>query len=325
MTEVAASVVKSIPPTSSTATTAPRRIAAPPFTISNITKQQQWLKLLVYGKPGAGKTTLLASAAGIPEMNDIFMINAESGDMVFYDNPLINEPENIDMATPNNYKMVVKMYEFLSAHHRYRDILLRDPKRETPDGVNAFEKLCLFESSLKGLDVDEVKKTGPKLYRTIIVDSLSEVERMAMDNFLGAGDQPGVIDISDDVKVAEFKEYKQINNTLNRVMRALRDLPYHLLVVCSADWTQNEHKQSIWKPAMTGKLSTQVQGYFDLVGYLVPGRQGDVTIRRLWIAPEGKWDAKCRRAAITESYFDNPTMQTIMVECGLLKKAKKSK
>lgn len=325
MTEAAVVAKPVQPATTSTATTAPRRIAAPPFVISNIKTQQKWLKFLVYGKPGAGKTTLMASAAGVPEMNDIFMINAESGDMVFYDNPLISEPENIDMATPNNYRAVVKMYEFLSAHHKYRDILLKDPDQKTEDGKGAFERLCLFESSLKGLDIDEVKETGPKLYRTIIADSLSEIERMAMDNFLGAGDEPGAIDISEDVKVAEFKEYKQINNTLNRVMRALRDLPYNLLVVCSADWTQNEHKQSIWKPAMTGKLSTQVQGYFDLVGYLVPGRQGDVTIRRLWIAPEGKWDAKCRRAAITESYFDNPTMQTIMVQCGLLKKAKKSK
>lgn len=323
MTETAVKSAESTEPaTTSTATTPAKRIAPPPFTISNIRTQQQWLRLLVYGKPGAGKTTLVASSSGVTEMNDVFMINAESGDMVLYDNPLIIDPENIDMASPNNYRQVVKMYEFLSAHHKYRDMLLGDPKQKTADGKKAHEQLCRFEAALKGLDIDEVLEEGPNLYRTIIVDSLSEIERMAMDNFLGAGDEPGIIDISEDVKVAEFKEYKQINNTLNRVMRALRDLPYNLLVVCSADFSQNEHKQFIWKPAMTGKLSTQVQGYFDIVGYLVPGRQGEVTVRRLWIAPEGKWDAKCRRAAITESFFDNPTMREIMSQCGLLKKGK---
>ncbi len=307
------------PATTSTSTQPPRKIPPPPFTITNIQTSQRFMKFLVYGKPGAGKTTLLCSSADVKPMNDIFMINAESGDMVIHDNPMINYPENIDMAIPNNYRQVVKIYEFLSAHHRYRDVLKGDPKQKTSEGENAFNKLCLFESALKGVDIKEIGDVGPKLYNTIIVDSLTEIERMAMDNFLGAGNEPGVIDISEDVKVAEFKEYKQINNTLNRVMRALRDLPYNLLVVCGADYTQNEHKQHIWNPAMTGKLSTQIQGYFDIVGYLVPGKQGDSLIRRLWIAPEGKWDAKCRRAALTESFFDNPTMQVIMSRCGLVK------
>ncbi len=312
-------------PTTSTSTQPPRRIAPPPFTISNVQTRHRFMKMLVYGKAGAGKTTLLATSVDVASMNDIFMIDAESGDMVLSDNPLIQNPENIDMAKPNNYRQVVKIYEFLSAHHKYRDILVADPKQKTPEAQNAYEKLCLFESSLKGEDIEDIKEAGPKMYNTIIVDSLTEVERMAMDNFLGAGEEPGVIDISEDVKVAEFKEYKQINNTLNRVMRALRDLPYNLLVVCSADYTQNEHKQHIWNPAMTGKLSTQIQGYFDIVGYLVPGKQGDSLIRRLWIAPEGKWDAKCRRAALTESYFDNPTMQVIMSRCGLIKEGTSKK
>lgn len=308
--------------TTSTSTQPPKKIAPPPFTISNVDTHHRWLKLLAYGKAGAGKTTLMATSVDVPIMNDIFMINAESGDMVISDNPVILDPASIDIAKPNNYKQVVKIYEFLSAHHKYRDILNADPKQKTPDSKLAFKRLCLFESTLKGQDVKDVVARGPKTYNTIIVDSLTEIERMAMDNFLGAGDEPGSIDISEDVKVAEFKEYKQINNTLNRVMRALRDLPYNLLVVCGADWTQNEHKQHVWNPAMTGKLSSQIQGYFDIVGYLVPGKQGDTLIRRLWIAPEGKWDAKCRRATLTESYFDNPTMNVIMDRCGLLGKPK---
>lgn len=318
-----ATATATTPATTSTSTQPARKVAPPPFTVSNVRTHERFLRMLAYGKPGAGKTTLMATACDVATMNDIFMINAEAGDMSIFDNPLIQDDSGLDIAIPNNYRQFVKMYEYLSAHHKYRDILDADPDQKTDDGKNAYKRLVTYEAALKGLDPEDIDE--PKLYRTIIIDSLTEIERMAMDNFLGAGATPGEIDISEDVKVAEFKEYKQVNNTVNRIMRAFKYMPYHLLVVCGADYTQNEMKQQVFTPSLTGKLSTQVQGYFDIVGFMTPGREGDKIIRRLWIAPEGKWDAKCRRAALKVPFLDNVNMSTIMARCGLTDQAKSKK
>ena len=303
--------------TTSTSTQPPKKVPQAPFAVSSVQTHERYLKMLVYGKPGAGKTTLMGTAADVDSMQDIFMINAEAGDMAIFENPLIKNSDTIDMASPNNYRQFVKMYEYLSAHHKYRDIYAADPNSDR--GKQAREILIKHQSSVAGIDPEEFEGE-PRTYYTIIIDSLTEIERMAMDNFLGAGETPGEIDISEDVKVAEFKEYKQVNNTVNRIMRAFKYMPYHLLVVCGADYQQNEMKQFVWAPSLTGKLTTQVQGYFDLVGYLMPGREGDKTIRRLWLQPEGKWDAKNRRAALKEPFLDNPSMSTIMSKCGLLER-----
>ena len=76
---------------------------------------------------------------------------------------------------------------------------------------------------------------------------------------------------------------------------------------------------------MTGKLSSQVQGFMDMVGYLVAkpvGAQaegedaesgGDKKMaRRLYVQPIGNFAAKCRFSSFKGTYFDNPTMETII-------------
>jgi hypothetical protein len=131
----------------------------------------------------------------------------------------------------------------------------------------------------------------------------------------------------EETDVAGWPEFRKNNQMMQIVIRAYRDLPMHVIFVCPAGYNQDEKKVFHWTPALTGKLSNQVQGFVDIVGYLVPGQlkeEGKEAARRLFVqpitgTPTGKFDAKNRRASFKESWFDNPTMGEIMTKTGLLK------
>lgn len=298
--------------TSSTSTTGAQVVKkAPPFRLSGLRASDRWLKILIYGQHGAGKTTLAASAADIPDMGDVFMINAESGEMVIEDNDRVKNPDNIDVAEVVNFKAVAKMHEFLSAHCRLRDL-------GTPE---ATEKMRQYEAMLKGCEPEEIVE--PRRYRTVIIDSLTEVEAYCMYALLGISGEFDIGQIDENMKTAEFAEYKKNNNMVNLLVRAFRDLPMHVIILCGQVYEQDEQKRFHYGPALTGKLRSQVQGYFDIVGYLAIGKATEAgnTPRRLYVQPVGKWDAKNRRAAYKEPFFEDPTMQSILKKVGLLKSA----
>lgn len=296
--------------TSSTSTTGTKVVKkAPPFRLSGLNTNKRWLKLLVYGQHGAGKTTLAGSAADVPDMNGVFMINAESGDMVLEDNDRIKHPEGIDVAEVLTFKQVAKMHEFLSAHCRLRD-------QNTPD---ADDKMRGYEAMLKGVEPEDIET--PTRYHTVIIDSLTEVEAYCMYALLGISGEFDIGQIDEDMKTAEFSEYKKNNNMVNLLIRAFRDLPMHVIVLCGQVYEQDEQKRFHYGPALTGKLRSQVQGYFDIVGYLAVGKatEGTEASRRLYVQPVGKWDAKNRRSTFKAAHFENPTMKSILKDVGLSK------
>jgi aspartate 1-decarboxylase len=294
--------------------------SAPPFQLSTIQTSNRWLKILIYGKHGSGKTTLAGSAADVDQMNDIFMINVESGEMVFADNERIKHPERIDIADVSNFKQAAKMYEFLASHAA----LWKRVDAGGEDGAQALQKIRQYEAALRGVSIEEIAK--PKRYRTVIVDSLTELEAYCMYNLLGIHGEFDLGQIDDDMKTAEFAEYKKNNNMVNLLVRAFRDLPMHVIILCGQTYYQDELKRFYYAPHLTGKLATQIQGYFDVVGYLAvgsPNDKGDAP-RRLYVQPVGKWDAKNRRSSYREPFFDNPTMTSILQGFGLLQKKDKA-
>ena len=297
-------------PVSSTTTkppVAPQK--APPFAISSVRKGDRWLKILIYGRQGAGKTTLAGSAVDVSRMRDVLFINIESGDLTFEDNPRIQNVDKLDQVEVNNFKQVAKIYEFLSSHCKFRD-------------TDNQEKLRQYESWLKGCDPEDIKE--PRKYRTVVIDSLTELEAYCMYGLLGIHGEFDITQIDDDMKTAEFSEYKKNNNMVNLLVRAFRDLPMNVVIVAAQEYAQDELKRFHYTPALTGKLKTQVQGYFDIVGYLsraTPDDKGNAPTR-LYIQPIGKFDAKNRRASYKESFFDDPTMSSIMKAVGLMQDVK---
>jgi len=266
---------------------------------------------LVYGDFGVGKTWLWGTAAAVPEMRDVLMISAEAGELT------LNDPDNkvpfhlIDPVRVGDYKTVARIYDFLKIH-----CLLRDKEdEESKERLVKLQKLVMPNMA----ENERIRR-----YRTVIVDSLTEVESYCMAQLLGIND---TTKMDEEVQGAEWSEYKKQHQMVQRMIRNFRDLPMHVLFTASRAYVQDEMKRHIYSPMMTGKLSSQIQGFMDVVGYLVigQGEEGQPAPRRLYVQPGARYAAKSRFSRYRGTFFDNPTMAGILHDVGLLKAATPTK
>src|SRR5690606_20279669 len=129
-----------------------------PFQITSLQNRDRWFKALIYGAHGSGKTQLAASSVDVDFMNDVLMISAESGEETLYDNPYIENIDRIYTIKVTKFMQVAQIQEFLRAYCSARD----------RNDVPTMRKLWLQAS---GIDAPE-----PPRFRTVIIDSLTEVE-----------------------------------------------------------------------------------------------------------------------------------------------------
>lgn len=281
------------------------------FSIGSMKKEEGahsgYMNLLVYGGHGAGKTTLLGSAVDVPEMQDILVVTAEGGTVVFEDNPRIKAYEMLDVVKIDRIEQFQKVYEFLKAHCAWRD----DPAKQ--DKLEELQRMV-------GLPNDRVRK-----FRTVIIDSLSEIEALNLAKIMNL-DALG-LDAGDDMEVAGYPQFRKNMHIMQRIVRQFRDLPIHCLITCAQAYSQDERKAYHYAPSLTGKLNGIIQGFFDVVGWLVVGNKTSEDApgpRRMFVQPQSapKADAKCRLAGYKKDFFDDPTMASIMVDTGFIKRGK---
>jgi GTPase SAR1 family protein len=295
--------------------------------------RDRWLKALIYGPPGAGKTTLTGSAVDVPQMQDVLVISAEGGTLAMEDNDRIKNDKLIDLVRINDANQLTKLYEFLKVHI---------PNRDSANELN----LAKLQAKVFGLVpetigtasgdpwpadiVEQVKKAHGRIryYRTVVIDSLTEIEAQNLSKLQGMDEKGFEVGL---VETAGWTEFRQNNHTIQRLIRSFRDLNTNLFVICAQAYSQDELKRFHYTPALTGALKTQVQGFFDVVGYLVHssaaaeemGVKDPLTAqtRRLYLQPQAgvKFDAKSRRASYKKPYFNDPTMTSIMEGFGLVK------
>lgn len=268
------------------------------FRIETTQRRERYLKLLIYGNYGVGKTTLACTANDVSSMRDVLIINAEAGDLS------VSEFEGLDEVTVQDFRTLGRINEFLKQHCAARD--------EGDD-----KKLIQMEANLRGVEEKDIKE--PRRYNTVIIDSLTEIEAYCFNQLLGITDTTR---LDEETQSAEWGEYKKNNSMILRVVRAFRDLPMHVIFTAAEQFQQDENKRYKYSPDLTGKLSKKVQGFMDMVGYLAIGKDGEVTIRRLYVSPSpaGKYDAKHRYSAFKKEFFLNPTVKSILVETKLADK-----
>ncbi len=279
-------------------------VQAPLFKVETFDTKARYLKLLIYGDYGVGKTYLAGSSCHVPQMGDVLLINAEAGDLT------LEEHDNLDIISCRSYKQVARTAEYLKQHCVARE-------------AGDIDKLREMEAIVRHCDVDDIDE--PKQYRTVLMDSLTEIEEYCMYQLLGISD---VTRLDEETASPEWAEYKRNHNMIKRLIRSYRDLPMNVIFTCAQQWVQDEAKKFRYSPQMTGKLSSQIQGFMDMVGHLVIGtpkeeeKEGEViniVPRRLYVqpGPSGKYSAKCRFSKFKGAYFDDPSMQSILSQVGL--------
>ena len=96
--------------------------------------------------------------------------------------------------------------------------------------------------------------------KTIIVDSLTEIQRMMRDEIM-AGRQ----------NYADFsmKDWGELTERMRRFVRILRDVPYHVVATALAQVTEDDSGTRHIIPQFQGRaIPNEIAGYFSLVGYV---------------------------------------------------------
>ncbi|UTC29936.1 hypothetical protein STASHLEY_00020 [Brevundimonas phage vB_BpoS-StAshley] len=294
-------------------------------------KKSKYLNILMYSAAGGGKTTLAGSAADVPEStyskgfqdmdsesSDVLLVSAEGGDIVFDDNPRIKHPGRIDMMKADRIEQVQKVYEWLKYHIHARDL---NNGQGDEAQLRKLQNTAFFGNG--AITLEEADEIAPdfdnarlRRYRTVIIDSLTDIEAQNMNHIMGISDKG--FDIGDDIQVAGFGEFRKNNNTIQQLVRAFRDLRIHVIIICGQKYQQDELKRFHYGPWMTGQLATQIQSFVDIVGYMVPSATAEgKEIRKLYVqpVPQVKFDAKCRIASYKKPSFDDPFFIDILREC----------
>lgn len=143
----------------------------------------------------------------------------------------------------------------------------------------------------------------PNYYRTIIIDSLSELQKLDMRTVMEAikknSQNPDRIDIDTPTQAAWGKSGERVR----RIVRAYRDLPCNTIMttLVATEYETDEKgkddksKIRLFFPMLPGKLRGEVPGYFDIVGFLQADadRSGNIT-RTLQVAKTKRVVAKDR-------------------------------
>jgi len=145
-------------------------------------------------------------------------------------------------------------------------------------------------------------------YKTVVIDSLTELYQLNMEVQLRAEQRPQ--------SVPELRDWLKCTQKMRRFLRHIRGLPIHFITTCQARIITDEVTGAISRgPDLPGKLAGQVGHYFDIVGFLDASldRGGETVTRSLQVQPYKRVIAK-DRSGVFELGIENPTMQKIYEE-----------
>lgn len=264
-----------------------------------------YINMLIYGPFGSGKTILAASAELCDETSHALVADAEGGFKSVRDFGY-----RVDSFKINTFKAFNGLYEFARTHAKLRDIYkVTDP--DSKEHKEAATKLITLEAWLKKKPVESI--TTPTLYNTMIVDSLTEVQKYAMYHILGV--DINVVALDHDVSIPKIQDWGKNAEMLRMLVRAFRDLDMHTIFTALDHTDKDESDGKIMvAPSLPGKLSKEIPAFVDIVGYMhvVPNKlKPDQPQRMLQVQPMGKYNAKSRYKALG-TYIEDPTIKKMV-------------
>lgn len=163
------------------------------------------------------------------------------------------------------------------------------------------------------LQLLDVLRTGHHKYRTVVIDSLTEVQKLNMYEIMKkvVGQDP-----SRDPDIPALRDYGKNSEQIRRLIRGYRDLTNtHVIFTALASESKDE-KTGVVKvyPALSGKLASEVPGFLDVVVYLSVAEQNGNEVRVLVTDMTSRVMAKHRTpisGVRLPRFLKNPTMPKI--------------
>jgi|SRR5215469_2635490 len=151
-------------------------------------------------------------------------------------------------------------------------------------------------------------------YKTVVIDSLSEVQKFSMSEIMKA---VVLKDSERDPDIASLREWGKNGEQVRRLVRAFRDLPCHTIFTALLSEDRDERTNTIkLRPALPGKLKGEVSGYVDIVLYmykkevLVPGTR-DRETKTLVLTNGTERQVAKDRSGCLPTIMEAPDMATI--------------
>lgn len=252
-------------------------------------EQEVLLRALFYGDPGSTKTRTACSAALDDRMYPVLYLNASGNPVSIRDYE--RKPDIIDME---------KLPDFNAPY----DWLV---KGQDPDHV--------FPQTFELENVP---------YKTVIIDQLTDVQRMAFKVVLGAdGVGPGSFPVK-----REWGHYNKVLYQMTNFAKLYFALPMHVIMTALETAKTNEETGSIkYMPSLEGSSIHEVPAYSLMVGRLVPaasiglalykaitkandGVEPDYSV--MFLKPSGRFLAKNQYGGELGDFLVDPTMTEIL-------------
>ncbi|MFI3171127.1 MAG: AAA family ATPase [Eubacteriales bacterium] len=291
----------------------PQPSANNPFIARDLDCSNEYITMAIYGDFGSGKTFFAGSAALVEDYSDVLYVSLEGGEKGLRQLVKEGKKAGIDVAARilvipvSTYKQYANIYEFLKLHVNFRD-------------KNDLINLRRLEAQIRGYAPaqcadDKFLETAipqPKKFQTVITDSLTEAQRYCMYQLLGIDPLKQRLDVEPDS--AEWKDWGRSRDMINFLVGRLKDLPINNILICGQDTEQDAAKKFHYNLLLPGKLSGDVRGKVDCVGYLnTAPLEGGQVARRLYFVGGAYGNvniaAKHRFGDnLKSTYLENPSM-----------------
>lgn len=150
--------------------------------------------------------------------------------------------------------------------------------------------------------------TNPSNYTTVIIDSLTEVQKMSMDAVM----RKLVAEYEErDADVPGIREWNINIEQTRKFVRAFRDLPINTIFTALSRSDKNPMKGSVRrKPSLSGKVADEVAAFLDIVVYMYAKEIDGVNKRMILCASTEDTVAKDRTGKLPV-IVEDPTMNEI--------------
>lgn len=144
--------------------------------------------------------------------------------------------------------------------------------------------------------------SGQHTFRSIVVDSISEMQKRAKDSLVGVGGM-------------RTQDWGDLLTQMEALIRNIRDLTLHPIrpvqAVVLIAFTREQNGRSA--PYVQGQLAITMPYFLDVIGYLYPQPLEDGTImRRMLVSPHPLFEAGERVGGRLGAVIDAPNMEQML-------------
>jgi hypothetical protein len=153
---------------------------------------------------------------------------------------------------------------------------------------------------------------GDHPFKTIVLDSLTEIQKFNMYEIMGK-----VIEEHEerDRDVPSMREWGKNLEQIRRLVRGFRDLEMHTIFTALARNDKNERTgQVTTKPSLSGKMADEVAAFLDIVCYYYVkqiGPDGEAEFKRLLLTQKTDSQIAKDRSGRLPMVMEYPTMRGI--------------